>query len=488
MTTKILLSCLSLAMLVACSSSSTPEVLGMTEPGNGPVVNFDVHHLPFAEIPLPNDFATRYDASSPTKRRLNASILAGSTQWEQQTRAELDKLSGWGTLAPITVSFSKPIDPQVIVKHHYNDNFDYKDDAVLVLDVSPGSPGFCEAVPLDLGQGNYPQVLAQTDVYESDPRADLQTMTVEETEEDANGNGELDPGEDTDMDGVLDHPDTLDGTPTGQRLEFYERETNTLYMKPVMPMREATTYAVVLTKRLVSPSGDPVRSPFEGINHGAQTAALSAAVAVFAALRSRHQGRGVHVELHDPEHHTRLQGSPRRALRHRTARQDVHGVSRDALAPRPGARRGSRRHEHPHRAGEPVHAAGAAVAPAPEDTGVAARRCTRRRWRTSTSLSLVPSSRRSISRATTRTAIACRSTVRSGTCRSRRAAKKCRSGCSYRRTARAPRRSRSSSTATAAASSTPCPSPACLPATASPPWASTRPATASASTRPRSRS
>ncbi len=255
--------------------SDPPTFIGDTPSGQGPVVRFDVFHTPFAEIPLPNDFATRYDDTSPTKRRLNTSVLAGPTAWEQATRAELDKLSGWGTLAPITVSFDAPIDPEVIFARHYRDNFDYSDDAVLVLDVTPGSPGLCEAVPLDLGQGNYPQVLAQTDVYDADPRAGLQTLMFEETEEDKNGNGVLDPGEDTDMDGVLDHPNTRDGKPGSELLEFYERETNTLILKPVMPMREATTYAVVLTKRLTAPSGEPVRSPFEGINHAEQTQALA---------------------------------------------------------------------------------------------------------------------------------------------------------------------------------------------------------------------
>lgn len=255
--------------------SDDPSFLGVATAGKGPVVRFDVFHKPFPEIPLPNDFATRYDASSPTGRRLNASIVGGTTAWEQATRAELDKLSGWGTLAPITVSFSEPIDPEVILARHGDDLFDSKDDAVLILDVTPGSPTRCQAVPLDLGQGNYPQVLAQTDVYEADPRSQLQTLVFEETEEDTNGNGVLDPGEDTDMDGVLDHPNTRDGKPGSKLLEFYERETNTLIMKPLVPMREATTYAVVLTKRLTSPSGDPIRSPFEGINHAGQTKALA---------------------------------------------------------------------------------------------------------------------------------------------------------------------------------------------------------------------
>jgi hypothetical protein len=256
--------------------SDAPAYLGTTPDGDGPVVRFDVFHKPFPEIPLPNDFATRYDPASPTKRRLNASVLAGPTKWEQATRAQLDKLSGWGTLAPITVSFTEPIDPEVILKRHGNDLYDYSDDAVLVLDVTPGSPTRCEAVPLDLGQGNYPQVLAEQQVYDSDPRADLQTLVFEEHEEDTNGNGKLDPGEDTDMDGVLDHPNTRDGKPGSPVLEFYERETNTLVIKPVMPMREATTYAVVLTRRLTSPSGKPIRSPFDGINHAGQTDALAA--------------------------------------------------------------------------------------------------------------------------------------------------------------------------------------------------------------------
>lgn len=278
MSTKTLPRIFPLLMVLSAASgclSDAPTFLGDTEPGKGPMVRFDVFHKPFAEIPLPNDFATRYDPSSPTQRRLNASVLAGPTAWEQATRGELDKLSGWGTLAPITVSFSAPLDPEVILQRHYNDRFDYNDDAVLVLDVTPGSPGLCEAVPLDLGQGNYPQVLAQQEVYDADPRAGLQTLIFEETEEDTNHNGVLDPGEDTDMDGVLDHPNTRDGRSGSPLLEFYERETNTLILKPVMPMREATTYAVVLTKRLTSPSGEPIRSPFAGINHAEQTPALA---------------------------------------------------------------------------------------------------------------------------------------------------------------------------------------------------------------------
>ncbi len=259
--------------LTACQPG--PSALRPADPGTGPMVNFDVNHLPFPEIPLPNNFATRYDATSPTGRRLNVSVAAGTTDWERSTRSDLNDLSGWGTLAPLTVSFSAPIDVEIIYKLQQHDIPDPTHDAVLVLNVTPGSPGFCESVPLDMGKGNYPTALPNPALFPSDPRASLQQLAFEEVEEDLNHNGILDPGEDTDMDGVLDHPNTRSGLTGEPVMDFYERETNTLIMKPLMPMREKTTYAVVLTNRLKSPQGEAVRSPFAGINDAAQTQELA---------------------------------------------------------------------------------------------------------------------------------------------------------------------------------------------------------------------
>ena len=46
-------------------------------------------------------------------------------------------------------------------------------------------------------------------------------------------NGILDPGEDTDMDGVLDHPNTMPGkSGPFDVIGLYEHETNTLIAKP----------------------------------------------------------------------------------------------------------------------------------------------------------------------------------------------------------------------------------------------------------------
>ena len=263
-----------LLILAACAAPA-PEALKAADQGPGAKVKFDVFHKPLPDVPLPNDFASRFDALSPTKKRVNASIEIAPTQWEKYTRAGLDALSGWGTLAAVSVQFTAPLDLRNIIARHQGDLLNFNNDAVLVIDVTAGSNELCKAVPLDLGQGNYPTTLPSLNLYSSDPRKSLQQLQFEETEEDVNRNGLLDPGEDTDMDGVLDHPNTLSGIAGDPVLDFYERETNTLIMKPMMPMQEATTYAVVLTKRLTDANGDQVRSPFEGINHASQTKALN---------------------------------------------------------------------------------------------------------------------------------------------------------------------------------------------------------------------
>ncbi len=263
------------SFLVACAPA--PQGLHPAEEGPGPKVSFDVFHLPLPEIPLPNDFATRFDALSPTKRRINASIDVAPTKWERSIRESLDGISGWGTLAPITVSFSEPLDLKEVVRRHQAPA-ELADDALYVFDVTKGSPGYCQPVLLDVGQGHFPVISDERDYFPNEPHTSLESLMFEQEEEDLNGNGVMDPGEDTDMDGVLDHPNTLDGKTGGpfDVIGFYEHETNTLIARPLEPMRQATTYAVVLTKRLLGKDGKPVRSPFPAINHLSQTQSLAA--------------------------------------------------------------------------------------------------------------------------------------------------------------------------------------------------------------------
>ncbi|GMV44098.1 MAG: hypothetical protein AMXMBFR64_58140 [Myxococcales bacterium] len=247
-------------------------------------VKMDFLHRPLPEIPLPNDVATRHDPTSPTGRRVNASMVA-PTQLERRVREKIDQLDGWGVLQPISIPFTGPLSVESILKGHSDKDYDLKNDVVYLIDVDPTSPDFGTYIHLDVGNGNYPVVLEDIDGYwKNDPRGKTISVVFEETDEDTNGNGKLDDGEDTDLDGVLDKPNYLPGAkpdPTDLAarsdalMTFYERETHTLLLRPMIPLRERTTYAVVVTRRLLDEKGRPVGSPYPFVNHASQTDALS---------------------------------------------------------------------------------------------------------------------------------------------------------------------------------------------------------------------
>ena len=332
---------------VACAGQEAPDGLWESRRAGGPVVAFDLFALPLPQVPLPNDIATRPDRSSPTGRRINASMLA-ATEYEHDVRRELDRLDGWGTFAPMTVTF-EPVEQRLdlanVLRRHRDDGFDFSDDAVYLIDIDPSSESFGRPVPLDIGEGSFPWNLRRyDDYYDNDPRAQTSTLLFDtyfedlngngvldlcgdrnrngvadegdivdaegevvsaerdvngngllDPEEDLNGNGRLDCSEDTDFDGHLDVPNLFCGDDeTGQPIPpescpdvvvptasgdvvipaedawitlWYERETNTMMMQPLVPLRERTTYAVVLTRRLVDEEGRPVESPFPSAHH-----------------------------------------------------------------------------------------------------------------------------------------------------------------------------------------------------------------------------
>ncbi len=268
-------------VVTACSGDDSPIAWRATPAGNGPRVVWDLYSETLPQIPLPNDVATWPDPTSPTGRRLNASLVV-PTSLERTTRGRFDELDGWGTYAPITVSFEEDLDLADLLRRQGGmDHFrtsDFAGHAIYLIDLTTGLP-----VPLDLNGGNFPYSVAHTDQYQAhDPRSTGSNLLFETEEEDANNNGVLDPGEDTDFDGVLDHPNTLDGRLMGTPMEtydrmawFYERETKTLLLRPLLPLRPRTTYAVVLTNRLVGArNGAPIRSPFDHVHHVRQTTAL----------------------------------------------------------------------------------------------------------------------------------------------------------------------------------------------------------------------
>lgn len=276
---------LACALAVASACDSPMEGLLPAPKSNGPKVVFDLLARPLPEIPFPNDMAARYDADSPTGIRVNASMMA-PTRLEKEVREEFNLLDGWGTLAPITVSFDAPIDPNAVRLAHLDD--DFANDVVYLVNLKTGEP-----VPVDLGRGNYPIILQNnTKYFENDQRQNSSNLLFETYAEDcAIPYGPVDPEKDTDADGICDRPNTRDpskplkgvnpddraATPEERGndiyrdlLDFYERETNTLIIRPVVALEQRTPYAVVLTTRIKNEDGDSVQSPFPAINHVSQ--------------------------------------------------------------------------------------------------------------------------------------------------------------------------------------------------------------------------
>lgn len=262
-------------IIVGCE---TPQGLRPTPNIEGTKIKFDLFEKDFPEIPLPNDIAMIPDPSSPTGLRLNLSLKA-TTKAEAKIREKANQLDGFSVFSPIIVSFEGPIDVKNIYDRHAL-NHDFSDDAVLLINIDKKSKGFGEIIPLDAGQGNFPIALEWPWQYwDFDEHSDSINLLFETHDEDLNKNGKLDPYEDIDFDGVLDKPNTFSGNDPkisnpDDLITFYEKETNTLILWPVVPLRQATKYAVVITKNLVDEKGKPVKSPFPYINILEQTPLL----------------------------------------------------------------------------------------------------------------------------------------------------------------------------------------------------------------------
>ena len=151
----------------------------MTVPQRAVTVKMDFLHRPLPEIPLPNDVATRYDSSSPTNRRINASMIA-PTKLEREVRELIDELDGWGVNQPITIPFTGPIDPTSILAGHRDPLYEVENDVIFLINVTRGEH-YGELMRLDLGEGNYPLLLEDLNAYgERDPRGWTNTIIFDE--------------------------------------------------------------------------------------------------------------------------------------------------------------------------------------------------------------------------------------------------------------------------------------------------------------------
>lgn len=262
----------------ACGIDTAPDGLRMTPAGTGPMVKFDVAHRPLPEVPLPNDLATFADPTSRTGRRINVSLVA-PTFMERNAREDFTTMEGWGISAPISVAFDRAagadpreaaIDLEDVASRMQGDEHDLSNDPVYIVNLTTGLPVF-----VDMGNGYYPVTLRDPHRYfPNDPKAGESNLAFETIEEGAGlPQSAYRPELDRDFDGVLDHPNTLGNRGIAgidNLLTWYERETDTLIMRPVVPLDEKTEYAVVLTDRLRGGNRQPIRSPFEAIHHPTQ--------------------------------------------------------------------------------------------------------------------------------------------------------------------------------------------------------------------------
>ena len=286
-----------------CTMDQAPEGLRRTPPGPGALVRFDMFHKPLPDIPLPNDIATWPDPTSRTGLRLNASLVA-STEIEQTARRKFSEMEGWGTFGGITIGFDgagkkadgtvpaqAAIDLANIKARHQGDDYDLENDAVYLVNLRTGVP-----VPLDVGEGSYNYTFRDKDRYwANDPRRTEQNLLFETYDETPGDPGaKYEPRLDTDFDGVLDRPnlDRMDACPppdlanpddperdrclADHLMGWYERETDTLIARPIVPMDEMTEYAVVITDRVLDKDGNAVKSPLEFVHHPMQERGIRA--------------------------------------------------------------------------------------------------------------------------------------------------------------------------------------------------------------------
>lgn len=218
----------------------------------GPTVVFEPLHEPHPEVPFPNDLAL---AVSDDGGQHISVRRRGVTDFERRFRHHLNEVPGFSGMSPITVSFDGPLDLKTVT-----------DETVLVINVQPGSKRFGEVIPLDLGRGWFPHTAANTEYFPNPPaklKGHNSMVLPPDNKVDTTGDGK---------------PDTW--------VNHYEVATNTLELRPLLPMEAGSRYAVVLTRQIEGWSGDKpgdgekgsIRSPWAFVNHDSQTRALEEAL------------------------------------------------------------------------------------------------------------------------------------------------------------------------------------------------------------------
>lgn len=287
--------------------------LAPTLPSKGAQIVFD----PIIEgegeipvVPLPSDLLTR-SCDSPTGRCLNVSVTAGQAQFEENLRDSMDRRDGFGTFAPIWFSVELPNEsPPAPAEGYGPTNPDPKPvevEPILNLSTITNDTVFlfqledCEQYPkgtrfpLSLPDPKDPHkdatgiyvkklqtamVGEQKGFYVNDFRSATPDMFFDQ-EIDWDGDGACSFDEDINHDGLCNFRGNRIRDKSGnlQYVDWYDIRNHitgydTVILRPLYVLDEQCEYAVVLTRDILDKNGLPLRSPFEYVNHTAQTEAL----------------------------------------------------------------------------------------------------------------------------------------------------------------------------------------------------------------------
>lgn len=243
---------LPLGGLSGCAADDVQRGIHATEVEGavfGPSVVFDLFADPDPEIPFPNDLALAVDADGQTHINVRRGDV---TAFERRYRRHLNEVPGFSAMSPISVQFDGPIDLSTVT-----------DQTVWVVNIEEGSPRFGERIPLDLGRGYLPHHASATSYFPHDPLRQFPQFVLP-------------------PDNVTD----IDGDGKDDWVYHYEFASNTLEIRPILPLEAGAQYAVVLTRGVMGWNAQgvrgQVRSPFPFVNHDSQTRALQRAVTALA--------------------------------------------------------------------------------------------------------------------------------------------------------------------------------------------------------------
>ncbi len=210
---------------------------------HGPRVVFEPLALPTPDVPFPTDLSLRVTDDTASGMAWNVSPEQPS-EHRSRVRRLLNTLDGYGPFAPAFVSFDDALDLTTVTE-----------DTVMIVNIEPGSAREGERAPLDLGRGLFPSFFKVGSYWSHDPYEAYPDLLYGEANQlDLDGDGELD------------------------RTMHYDFQSNTLVLRPMMPLAQGARHAVLITRDVLGADGKPVRSPFDLKAHAAQAPEIARAL------------------------------------------------------------------------------------------------------------------------------------------------------------------------------------------------------------------